>query len=357
MNTVVQYMNKSAQPSTLGPRVAAPRRATGRRTGSSEKMKPSTGKAAVVYNASAGRGQGQAIAADSAQHLTRAGWRVVTPVATPACPKDRAALVNRLVAHVGYLVVVGGDGTLREVCAVLHASGRRVVLGLIPIGNANVMARELDIPLAPSEAIRLLTGGRPQAVDAALMIPTDRSAAPVVFTAMLEIGYGAAVIHRVHRWRGGVGGRVYRRWGDLLYAPAVLWSLTESPQPAFRVRIDHHAPLAGCRQAVIANTRTYARGWTMTPHARPHDGRLDFMGRRRDTPAALVQSYAHAWGGRKIRTPDASYRQGRQMLIESDQPLCLQADGDPLPPTDQAAHRGPAAGHTNDGPCRLQAWR
>ncbi len=135
-------------------------------------------------------------------------------------------------------------------------------------------------------------------------------------------------------------GRVYRSWGDLLYATAVIWSLTESPRPAFRVRIDRQAPLSDYRQAVVANTRTYARGWTMTPRARPYDGRLDFMGRRRDTPAALVQSYANAWRGRETRTPDAHYRQGRQIVIEADQPLCLQADGDPLPPQTKAAHRG-----------------
>ena len=301
-------------------------------TGNSEKMKPSAGKAAVVYNANAGRGQGRAIAARSARFLARAGWRVMTPAATPAGAKDRTALLHREAARVGYLVVVGGDGTLREVCTVLQDSGHRVALGLIPIGNANVMARELAIPLNPLEAIRLLTNGRPLAVDAGLMMPDSRNAATILFMAMLEIGFGAAVIHRVHRWRGSAWRHIYRRWGDLLYFPAILKSLTESPRPSFRVRIDSQAPLAGCRQAVIANTQTYARGWTMTPRARPHDGLLDFMGRRQDTPAALVQSYANAWRCRQTRSADACYRQGRQMIVESDQPLWLQADGDPLPP-------------------------
>lgn len=300
--------------------------------GTSEKMKPSTGTAAVVFNASAGRGKGGAIAARSAQFLTRTGWRVVTPTATPAFENDRRTLVRQLGARVDRLVVVGGDGTLREVCAALQTSGHRVVLGFIPIGNANVMARELDIPLDPLQAVRLLTSGRPLAVDTALMIPTERVTAPVLFLAMLEIGFGAAVIHRVHRWRGRVWRHVYRCWGDLLYFPAIIRSLAEPPRPAFRVRIDRQAPLEGCRQAVIANTRTYARGWAMTPHARPHDGLLDFMGRRRDTPAFLVQSYANAWRRQETRASDVHYRQGRQMIIEADQPLWLQADGDPLPP-------------------------
>jgi diacylglycerol kinase family enzyme len=295
-------------------------------------MKPSTGKAAVVYNASAGRGQGHAIAARSAQFLTRAGWRVIAPVATPACATDRTALVSRLAARVGCLVVVGGDGTLREVCAALPACGHRVTLGLIPIGNANVMARELGIPLDPFKATRLLTNGRPLAVDAGLVIPANRDTSPVLFMAMLEIGFGAAVIHRVHQWRRHAWRQVYHCWGDLLYFQAIIRSLMESQRPAFRARIDSQAPLVGCRQAVIANTSTYARGWTMTPQARPHDGLLDFMGRRRDTPAALVQSYANAWRGRQTRTADVHYRQGRRMIIEAERPLRLQADGDPLPP-------------------------
>ncbi len=285
-----------------------------------------------MFNANAGRGQGRAIAARSAQFLTRAGWRVIAPAATPACAEDRTALVQRLAARTEYLVVVGGDGTLREVCTVLHATGHRIALGLIPIGNANVMARELDIPLDPKKSIRLLTDGYPLAVDAGLVIPARRDTAPVLFMAMLEIGFGAAVIHRVHRWRGGAWRHVYRCCGDLLYFPAILKSLTASSRPAFRVRIDSQAPLAGFRQAVIANTRTYARGWTMTPLAQPHDGLLDFMGRRRDTPAALVQSYANARRRRETRSADVDYRQGRQMIIEAERPLWLQVDGDPLTP-------------------------
>ena len=295
-------------------------------------MKSSRRTAAVIFNASAGRGQGRAIAAHTSHFLTRAGWRVVARAATPAGRQDRTALVQRLTARADRLAVVGGDGTLREVCAALHASGRRVALGLVPIGNANVLARELNIPLDPLQAIRFLTRGCPRVVDAAVMIPSGRDAAPILFMAMLEIGFGAAVVHRVHRWRSEAWRGVYRSWGDLLYATAFLWSLTESPRPAFRVRIDRQTPLTDCRQAVIANTRTYARGWTMTPQARPHDGRLDLMGRRCDTPAALVQSYTNAWRGRETRTPDAHYRQGRQIVIEADRPLCLQADGDPLPP-------------------------
>ena len=162
-------------------------------------MKSSAQTAVVVFNASAGRGQGRAIAVHTSQFLIRTGWRVVARAATPACSQDRTALVQRLAARADRLAVVDGDGTLREVCAALQASGRRVALGLVPIGNANVLARELNIPFDPLQAIRLLTRGCPRAVDAAVMMLSGQDAAPTLFMAMLEIGFGAAVVHRVHR--------------------------------------------------------------------------------------------------------------------------------------------------------------
>lgn len=55
--------------------------------------------------------------------------------------------VNRIVA-------VGGDGTINEVASSLvHTSG---MLGIIPSGSGNGLARHLNIPLDPAKAIALL---------------------------------------------------------------------------------------------------------------------------------------------------------------------------------------------------------
>ena len=67
--------------------------------------------------------------------------------------------------EVDLLVVVGGDGTIREAVAGLGAALTHVKLGIVPMGHANVVARELGIPLAPGPAIDALLNGVSVRVD------------------------------------------------------------------------------------------------------------------------------------------------------------------------------------------------
>jgi diacylglycerol kinase family enzyme len=205
------------------------------------------------------------------------------------------------------------------------------------MGNANVLARELDIPQDPTAAVEMLVTGRPRALDAGRITVENQDDPEGFFLAMLEIGFGAAVVHRVHRWRGRRFNRAYRAWGDLLYAAAAVCTLGDAEGPAFQVRIDGRLLPHPCRGAVIANTRTYAKGWSMTPGATSCDGLLDFFGRGRDDMVTLVRTYANARRGRKTIAPQTYGRLGRRLTITAGQPLVLQADGDPLVPQSRLA--------------------
>ncbi len=267
----------------------------------------------------------------AARYMARRGWDVAARLPTPGQADNRQSLVHDLASRVERLVVVGGDGTLRETVAALQAREHRPTLGFVPIGNANVLARELAVPRDPRAAVRLLTTGRPLAVDAATVKPPDGRGQTTFFLAMLEIGFGAAVVHTVHRWRHGFWQRAYRVWGDLFYVLAAARALTNLKRAAFEIRVDDHAPLRACRHAVIANTRTYAKGWTMTPQASPTDGLLDLAGRQRADIPSLVQSYRNARCGRETRGRDVFRARARRLTITAHRPLWLQADGDPLP--------------------------
>ena len=295
------------------------------------KMKSSAGTSAVLFNAKAGRGRGAAAAARAARYLTRRGWQVRGPVPTPSGAVERRELVVELARRANLLTVVGGDGILRETGAALYAYAPLTMIGLVPTGNANVLARELNIPLNPPQAIRLLTAGRARIVDAALVTPADRSLEPQFFMSMLDIGFGAAVIHKVHRWRSRWQ-HLYRFGGDLFYLLAGVNVLREPRQPAFSVQVDDQPPMNNCRLAVIANASSYAKGWSLTPQASPTDGILNVFGQQRDDPAAIAQSYLSAWRRRKTMKAGIHYRRGRVLDIAGDQPLCLQVDGDPLSP-------------------------
>ena len=297
----------------------------------SEPMTSAAVNTAVLFNPKAGRSRGREVATRTAGFMREKGWQIVTLTPTPGDPQARRRLIGDLARYADCLVVVGGDGTLRDVGAALQAHAAGTTLGFIPIGNANVLARELGIPRDPPEAARVLSNGRILAVDAALVTPGDRRTPPSFFMAMLEVGFGAAVIHRVDRWRRRWP-RAYRIWGDLLYLLAGISTLRGPPPSRFQIRIDAQPPLAACRLGVIANTGTYAKGWSLTPEAFATDGILDIFVRRRADPAAVVQNYRNAWRRRPVLAVDTRYRRGRRVTITGQTPLWLQVDGDPLPP-------------------------
>ncbi len=65
------------------------------------------------------------------------------------------------------IVAVGGDGTVNEVSKALI--NKKTVMGIIPLGSGNGLARYLDIPLLPSFAIRNINKERYKKIDSLIV--------------------------------------------------------------------------------------------------------------------------------------------------------------------------------------------
>jgi diacylglycerol kinase family enzyme len=90
------------------------------------------------------------------------------------------------------VVAAGGDGTVNEV---LNGLSLKATLGVLPLGTANVLARELGLSLDPVEAcLRILKGERSR-VD--FGVATDDEGAERRFACMAGIGFDAKVISAV----------------------------------------------------------------------------------------------------------------------------------------------------------------
>ncbi|MEI6677517.1 MAG: diacylglycerol kinase family protein [Mariniphaga sp.] len=62
-----------------------------------------------------------------------------------------------------YFVAVGGDGTVNEIAKALINT--EAILGILPIGSGNGLARHLCIPLQPENAIQLINKQKIQTID------------------------------------------------------------------------------------------------------------------------------------------------------------------------------------------------
>jgi diacylglycerol kinase family enzyme len=120
----------------------------------------------VVLNASAGTLMG--MGPDEAARRVREGFRRAgrdEPEVELVPGSDVAAALERACGEdVDAVVVGGGDGTIAT--AAHHLVGKRVALGILPLGTMNLMAKDLGIPLGLEEAVEALARGEVRAIDA-----------------------------------------------------------------------------------------------------------------------------------------------------------------------------------------------
>jgi diacylglycerol kinase family enzyme len=277
-------------------------------------------KAVVIYNPVSGSGTSEAASLLAEKQLASEGWsveRVATAGESGASPiaRDFGPRVDRV-------VVVGGDGSLREVIEGLGDEGQRVVIGIVPTGNANVIARELGIPLDPHGAVELLSAGMARSVDVGF-------AEDKLFLAMIGIGYDASVVRAMSRLRRSRwGGRWYRLWADSAYVVMGVGSSLRPGAPRLRLQCDGRE-VEGCfRALILSNTHIYGKGWSMVPDAHITTGRLHYQARLRSAIPFVAWGVLAAMFRRRLPASLSHYGSGRRVVIEADRDFPLQIDGD-----------------------------
>jgi diacylglycerol kinase (ATP) len=92
------------------------------------------------------------------------------------------------------VIVAGGDGTINE--AIQGLAGTRARLAIIPRGTANVLARELGLPVDDKQALRIAAEGKSRRIYLGVAIDETRNESRN-FVLMAGIGLDASVVRRV----------------------------------------------------------------------------------------------------------------------------------------------------------------
>ncbi|MET1059162.1 MAG: diacylglycerol kinase family protein [Nocardioides sp.] len=208
-------------------------------------------------------GQFRAIVAAMA---AEAGWSAptwhYTSVEEPGTQQAAAASV----AGADLVMVCGGDGTVREVCAELAGTG--IPVGIIPAGTGNLLARNLTIPLYLRSAIDVCLTGQDRAID--MVDLSGDGLESTHFMVMAGMGFDAAIME-------GVNEDLKRRVGWVAYVLSGLKSLM-FPAGRFEISVDGAAfTRHRARTVVVGNVGFLQAGLPLLPDAAIDDGLIDIV--------------------------------------------------------------------------------
>ena len=275
-------------------------------------------KACLIANPAAGPSHAKPDWGLVTRTLREAGWWVSLQGTTG--PGSAGILARDAVRDGCKLVVVaGGDGTINE--AIQPLAGSDVVLGLIPVGTANILARELKIPLDPLAAARALVHGHPRPVDLGLV--TGRSQPGRYFCEMVGIGFDAAAV-------GGVPPIMKTALGKGAYVfSAVTTSFTHRPS-RMRLVVDGRRSRRLSFMLTICNTGLYGADFLkITPDATVDDGLLDAAIFRGQTVLSAWWEFLAIAARRLKEWTDVEFLTCRRIEVRTARPVPIQIDGDP----------------------------
>ena len=287
-------------------------------------------RVAVVLNTSAG----SLLGVDDAEAAIAEAFAVRGFDATFE-PDDGRALNDRMDAAVAHgadaLVVGGGDGTIA--CAVQRLAGTGVALAVLPLGTANLFARDLGMPLDDiGAAVEAIAGGNARDIDVGEVNGH-------VFVCNSVLGLASRLAKRRERFRGSF--RVRDWWAFMVSA----WrGLVRYPAMRLELEVDGRRRALRTRALTVVDG-DYEEGFgRMFSRSALDDGRLVLYVAASLTPWRAVVLAARMAMGRWRDAADLERIEADAFTIRSRRrSLRVMNDGETLllpPPLTYRIRRG-----------------
>jgi YegS/Rv2252/BmrU family lipid kinase len=216
------------------------------------------------------------------------------------------------------LIAAGGDGTIEDVASQLV--GTEAVLGILPVGSRNNLARELGVPLDVNLACELLAAGITRKVDIG-RVRADARRDVEFFLETAGLGMTAVLFPAGQDLRK-------HRFGNLSAAVRKLFEMRPGP---VEIDLDGNEKVTANSQVVtVSNAPMIGLNQMIAPDAKMDDGLLDIAVYDGMTTTDLAGYFLNTTKGRRSTNGQVRFYRAKRVVIRSGEPLAVVSDTDSI---------------------------
>ena len=328
----------------------------------------------IIANPISGKGKAKSVAEQAHAALTESGKQGQLMLTSASGDAKRFA-EEAAADGTRFIIACGGDGTLHEVVNGI-ATVPDVTLGVLPCGRGNDFAAAIGVPLKPEAAIATLLSGTPIRVDLGCCYNSNQqsevsdqqeSSQPSAIGSHQQESLSTESVARNEMEGGstekhfkvqtpltepqgiiknyfitiatcGYDTEVSRRAakgtplfaGTASYAYAAVGTLFYYEPPSVRLEGDFGIYEGPLLLAATGITNRYGGGFKIVPDARIDDGLFDVCIIRPVSALTVLRLLVTLFWGGHVKHPAVSMHQTRTLKIETDPPILLYADGEPM---------------------------
>ncbi len=269
----------------------------------------------LIVNPSAGGGKAGRVLADVLVALDGHGLQVRSELTRDLA---HARELAREACVAGEMVVcLSGDGMVGAVADVLREFPD-ALLGVLPGGRGNDLARVLGIPTDPIEACAIVAAGFSRKLDLG-------EVAGKAFVGIASVGFDSdanRIANEAPAWLGG-----------LVYAYGALRALLFWRPARFQIELDPPGERHNFSGYTVGacNSKTYGGGMRAAPDALLDDGLLDVVVLESVSKLRfLTKILPKVFSGAHVREASVKVFRAREIAVSADRPFTMYADGDPI---------------------------
>ncbi len=210
------------------------------------------------------------------------------------------------------VVAVGGDGTVNEVASALVGTG--VVMGVLPFGTGNDLARVAGFPADPEQAVEALLAGRTRALDAGM-------ANDSFFVNVAGFGFDVDVLMNTGRYKEKYNGM-------LPYLLGIARTLSHLRHMEITVAHDGVTESYKSVLVTVGNGQYIGGGMRGLPTAELYDGLFDVV-IIRDLPLLRLISLLPKYiKGKHMKYAVVEHFRTAELTVSTKEPCPVEVDGE-----------------------------